>query len=79
MAATAIETIPATWDDDRDNAFFRITASLFSCEFTYGAGVLLASYDDDFDTTALTATEPVDASTTSPSATPTTASHATSR
>ena len=77
MAATAIETIPATWDDERDNAFFRITASLFSCEFTYGAGVLLASYDDDFDTdTPAPATE---LTTSAADGSSMAASHATSR
>jgi hypothetical protein len=46
MATTGTESIPTTWIDERDTAFFRITASLFPGEFTYGAGVLLASYDD---------------------------------
>lgn len=58
MASIGTESIPTTWDDERDTAFFRITASLFPCEFTYGAGVLLASYDDEPETTlsATTAT-----------------------
>ena len=46
MATYGTEDIPSRWDDDRDTAFFRITASLFSPEFTYGASVLLASYDE---------------------------------
>ena len=46
MATYGTEDIPSRWDDDRDTAFFRITASLFSTEFTYGASVLLASYDE---------------------------------
>ena len=77
MAATAIETIPALWDDERDGAFFRITAALFSGEFTYGAGVLLASYDDvDVDS----APAFVDAPTAAPSsAASATAAHATRR
>ena len=79
MAATAIETIPTLWDDERDSAFFRITAALFSCEFTYGAGVLLASYDDDFDVDLAPAFAD---SATAPSSSPTssaTAAHATRR
>ena len=40
-------TTVLTWNDDRDAAFFRLTGSLFSAEFAYGAGVLLASYDDE--------------------------------
>ena len=43
MSATPIETIPTTWDDSRDGAFFRITAGLFSGDFCFGAGVLLAT------------------------------------
>ena len=50
MAAIATESIPTTWDDERDVTFFGITAALFSCDFTYGAGVLLASYDDECET-----------------------------
>ena len=42
-----IEGIPTQWDDARDDTFFRITATLFAPEFTMGAGVLLASYDDE--------------------------------
>lgn len=51
MTATPIETIPTMWDDSRDGAFFRITARLFSCDFCFGASVLLASYDVDETTT----------------------------
>ncbi len=51
MSATPIETIPTTWDDSRDGAFFRITAGLFSGDFCLGAGVLLANYDVDDTTT----------------------------
>lgn len=43
---TAVETIPNTWDDARDIPFFRLTARLFTPAFSFGAGVLLASYDD---------------------------------
>ena len=41
------EGIPTEWTDERDEPFFRITAPLFSPEFTLGATVLLASYDDE--------------------------------
>ncbi len=41
------EALPLIWDDERDVPFFRITAELFSHDFVYGAGVLLASYDED--------------------------------
>ena len=40
-----IESIPQTWDDGRDVTFFSITGRLFGADFTYGAGVLLATYD----------------------------------
>jgi hypothetical protein len=40
------EAIPAMWDANRD-AFFRIVAPVFAPRFLFGAGVLLASYDDD--------------------------------
>jgi hypothetical protein len=41
------ESIPQVWDDERDGQFFRITASIFSTSYCYGASVLLASYDTD--------------------------------
>jgi hypothetical protein len=41
-----IESVP-TAVNDRDTAFFEITASLFASEFINGASVLLASYDED--------------------------------
>jgi hypothetical protein len=37
-----------------DEAFFRMTASLFAPPFLYGAGVLLGSYDDEVDDLAVT-------------------------
>jgi hypothetical protein len=49
MTSTDIENLPASWDDARDVPFFRITAALFSPEFCFGAGTLLASYDDSID------------------------------
>jgi hypothetical protein len=33
------------WDDEADGVFFALTATLFAPSYTYGAGVLLASYD----------------------------------
>ena len=58
---TTLETIPQQWDDERDVAFFRITAALFAPDFCYGAGVLLASYDpDDVVTEPAPATAPYD-------------------
>ena len=36
----------ATWSAE-DEQFFRITAELFQPSYLWGAGVLLASYDDE--------------------------------
>ena len=47
MDIDAIESIPTGWDDARDLVFFRITAGLFSWDFCFGAGVLLAANDDE--------------------------------
>ena len=44
---STFESIPETWDDQRDSAFFRLVAAVFSAGFVAGAGALLASYDDD--------------------------------
>jgi hypothetical protein len=44
-STTAIESVPQTWDDEADRAFFTIVARLFSSDFVYGASVLLASFD----------------------------------
>ena len=58
------ESIPQVWDDERDGQFFRITASLFTPSYCYGASVLLASYDSEdpytvtADTPAQTAPQP---------------------
>jgi hypothetical protein len=43
------KTTPQDWDDARDVPFFRITADLFPAAFCSGAGVLLASYDDELE------------------------------
>ena len=70
------ESIPQVWDDERDGQFFRITASIFSTSYCYGASVLLASYDTDdlVDADFASASydvEPAEAQTaTSPSAVP---------
>lgn len=50
MSTTRLETVPQSWNDETDTAFFTVTARLFSAGFTYGAGVLLGSYDGDTDT-----------------------------
>jgi hypothetical protein len=44
---TSLEGIPQTWDSERDVAFFRVTAAMFTPSFCYGASALLASYDED--------------------------------
>jgi hypothetical protein len=41
-----LETVPASWTT-ADEDFFRTTWDAFPSEFLAGAGVLLASYDDD--------------------------------
>jgi hypothetical protein len=46
------ESVPQTWDEQADNDFFRIVATLFAPEFTYGASVLLAANDIDVDESA---------------------------
>ena len=43
---STFESIPETWDDKRDSAFFRIVCAVFPANFVAGAGTLLASYDD---------------------------------
>ena len=40
------EAVPTTWTA-ADEAFFRIAFNAFSPAFLAGAGVLLASYDDE--------------------------------
>jgi hypothetical protein len=46
MTTTAVENLPAIWDDASDIPFFRLTARLVTSEFCLGAGVLLVTYDD---------------------------------
>jgi hypothetical protein len=45
MATTSrvTEGLPTAWDADRDERFFGIVSRLFSAEFVFGAGVLLAA------------------------------------
>jgi hypothetical protein len=45
MNATPVESIPQTWNDNRDAPFFSITADLFSAEFCWVASLLLGSFD----------------------------------
>ena len=45
MNADPLEVIPSTWDEDRDTAFFEITADLFGHVFCTRAGVLLSRFD----------------------------------
>ena len=45
MNSSAFNTNP--WDDEADGVFFALTATLFAASYTYGASVLLASYDDE--------------------------------
>jgi hypothetical protein len=40
------------WDDEADGVFFALTATLFAPSYTYGAGVLLASYDPEDEVAA---------------------------
>lgn len=42
-----LETLPESWDAERDTAFFALTVHLFDVGFVAGAGVLLGSYDDE--------------------------------
>jgi len=46
MNATPLEAIPSTWDEERDTAFFGITADLFSSSFRARASALLSRFDD---------------------------------
>ena len=43
----SIESLPTSWDDARDTAFFRLTSSAFAPQFVAGASALLGSYDPD--------------------------------
>ena len=54
MNIRRIQTVPQDWDEARDIPFFRVTTGLFSSAFCSGAGVLLASNDDDSEASVLT-------------------------
>lgn len=47
---TATETIPTTWDDVRDERFFRIVQSAFDARFLEAASTLLAANDNGLAT-----------------------------
>jgi hypothetical protein len=50
------------WSDEDDGVFFALTATLFAPSYTYGASVLLASYDlDDEPAATSEPTRPADA------------------
>jgi hypothetical protein len=53
MNGTGIETLPRTWDADRDEPFFHLVAAVFAASFIAGASCLLASYDVDGPAAAL--------------------------
>jgi hypothetical protein len=56
MATTTdIESVPLTWVDERDVAFFRCVVHVFPPMFLAGASVLLASNDADIALVARTA------------------------
>jgi hypothetical protein len=46
-AMNRFESVPATWDDVRDDAFFRIVCQLFGCSFAEAATTLLAANDTE--------------------------------
>jgi hypothetical protein len=48
------EAVPSTWTT-ADETFFRVAFNAFSPAFLAGAGVLLASYDDEQVTVAIAA------------------------
>jgi hypothetical protein len=50
-ASSTSDSPPADRGFAADEAFFRMTASLFPPPFLFGAGVLLGTYDDEVDPT----------------------------
>jgi hypothetical protein len=42
-----IESVPTTWDDARDEAFFRVTLHALDAHFLEAATVLLAANDHE--------------------------------
>jgi hypothetical protein len=48
---TTTEAVPTAWTA-LDEGFFRVAADVFTPEFLWGAGAMLASYDLDLETAA---------------------------
>lgn len=59
QSTARIESVPQTWNDETDSAFFTIVARLFCADFAYGAGVLLATFDSSDAATSGEATAAV--------------------
>ena len=60
--STTPETVPTVWSQD-DETFFRAVADVLAPSFLQGAGVLLASYDQEpalRSAPATATTDPVD-------------------
>ena len=49
MTHTTLETVPVTWIDEREGAFFALVRNVFRPAFVSGATALLMSYDEDGD------------------------------
>ena len=47
MTQTKLESIPVTWSDEHDGAFFALVRDVFRPAFASGATALLMSYDED--------------------------------
>ena len=44
---TSIESVPTTWDDARDGAFFRIVSHVFECAVVEAFSSLLTANDGE--------------------------------
>lgn len=44
---STLESVPTTWDDARDSAFFRVVTHLLAAGWLEGASGLLAANDRD--------------------------------
>ncbi len=42
-----LESVPTTWDDVRDDTFFRIVSHVLDCHFLEAASCLLLANDPD--------------------------------
>ncbi len=62
-----LETIPTTWSD-ADERFFAVVKRVLAPQFLYGAGVLLASYDDEVAQLGTTSATPVTSAASTPQA-----------